>query len=151
MNTVDFQIISQMQKIPSESQFKTWVDAVLSDESEGSEVVIRVIDEDEMITFNEQYRNKQGATNILSFPFEVPEGIDSILLGDLLLCAPVIEQEALQQNKMINHHWAHMIVHGILHLLGYDHIDSVGAEEMEAKEIEILKTITIKNPYLEQV
>lgn len=151
MNTLDFQIVSQSKQIPEKTQFQYWVNAVLSDHSEDSEVVIRVVDEEEMIRSNEQYRGEQGTTNILSFAFEAPKGFDSALLGDLLLCAPVIEKEALQQNKPLNHHWAHMIIHGALHLLGYDHVNDTDAQVMEAKEIEILKTIKISNPYQEKI
>ena len=149
MNTVEIQLASASNRIPEQQQFQYWVDAVLADDSQNSEIVIRIVDEDEMIEFNEQYRNKQGLTNILSFPFEVPEMVDSSLLGDLLVCAPVIENEAELQNKVLVHHWAHMIVHGVLHLLGYDHINDLEAEEMEALEIKILKIININNPYQE--
>jgi len=141
MNSLDFQIVSESEIIPQQVLFKTWVDAVLKDETQDSEIVIRIVDEEEMILFNEQYRGKKGSTNILSFPFEAPEGMDSDLLGDLLLCASVVEAEAQQQNKMLAHHWAHMIVHGVLHLIGYDHIKDKEAEEMEALEIKILKSI----------
>jgi len=150
MNSLDFQIVSESKIIPQQVLFKTWVDAVLKDETQDSEIVIRIVDEEEMILFNEQYRGKQGSTNILSFPFEAPEGMDSDLLGDLLLCASVVEAEAQQQNKMLAHHWAHMIVHGVLHLIGYDHIKDKEAEEMEALEIKILKSIKIDNPYEER-
>lgn len=149
MNDLDIQIISQSKLLPSQEQFQYWVDAVLKDPSQDAEVVIRIVDEAEMTQFNEQYRDKKGSTNILSFPFEAPEGIDSYLLGDMLVCAPVVEKEAQQQNKQLEHHWAHMIVHGVLHLLGYDHGDDQDAEEMEALEIKILKKIKIKNPYEE--
>jgi probable rRNA maturation factor len=80
----------------------------------------------------------------------MPDGIESDLLGDLLVCAPVVEKEALAQNKALEHHWSHMIVHGVLHLLGYDHIDECEAEEMEALEVKILKTVNIENPYEEK-
>ncbi len=150
MNYLDFQVVSQSKSIPSIDQFQSWIDVVLNDESRDSEIVVRIIDEAEMTQFNEQYRDKQGPTNILSFPFDVPEGIESDLLGDLLICAPIIEKESLQQNKIVDHHWAHMIVHGVLHLLGYDHIDKCDAEEMEALEIKILRKIKIKNPYEEK-
>jgi probable rRNA maturation factor len=103
-----------------------------------------------MIQFNEQYRENTGSTNILSFSFDPPEGVDSDLLGDLLICAPVIEAEAQQQNKELEHHWAHMVVHGVLHLIGYNHIDQLEAEEMEALEIKILRSIKIDNPYEEK-
>ncbi len=149
MNYLDFQVVSQSNSIPSIDQFQSWIDVVLSDESIDSEIVVRIIDEAEMTRFNEQYRDKIGPTNILSFPFDVPENIVSILLGDLLVCAPIIEKESLQQNKLVDHHWAHIIVHGVLHLLGHDHIDECDAKEMEALEIKILRKIKIKNPYEE--
>jgi len=150
MNTIDFQIVSQSKQLPSAAVFKIWMDAVLTDKSQDSEIVIRIVDEDEMIQFNQQYRRKKGVTNILSFPFDPPEEADSQLLGDLLICAPVVELEAQQQNKALEHHWAHMVIHGLLHLIGYDHIDDADAEEMEALEIKILKTIKIDTPYEEQ-
>jgi len=149
MNVVEVQLASQSDQLPSQDKFQYWIDAVLSDNSQDLEIVIRIIDEPEMIQFNEQYRDKKGVTNILSFPFDVPDGIESQLLGDLLVCAPIVEKEALAQQKKIEHHWAHMIVHGVLHLLGYDHIENEEAEEMEVLEIKILKKIKIKNPYQE--
>jgi probable rRNA maturation factor len=149
MNVLEIQNESQSSLIPEKKQFKYWLDAVLKNDNQASEIVIRIVDKDEIIQFNEQYRNKKGATNILSFPFEVPEGVESELLGDLLVCAPVVEEEAKQQNKKLEQHWAHLIIHGILHLLGYNHIDDVEAEEMEALEINILSTIGINNPYKE--
>lgn len=151
MNFLDFQIVSQSKQLPGKEQFQLWVDAVLTDGSQDSEIVIRIVDEAEMIQFNEQYRNKKGSTNILSFPFDPPEEADSCLLGDLLVCAPIVELEAQQQNKILTHHWAHMIVHGVLHLIGYDHINDLDADEMESLEIKILKSIKIDNPYQEKV
>ena len=150
MNVIDIQIASQSKKIPAQEQFQYWVDAILTNSTENSEIVIRIVDEPEMIQFNEQYRNKKGSTNILSFPFDMPVGIKSDLLGDLLVCAPIVEKEALLQNKALEHHWSHMIIHGVLHLLGYDHIDNDEAEEMEALEINILQTVNIENPYQER-
>ena len=151
MNFLDIQIVSESKQIPTQYLFQQWINTVLTDNNQDSEIVIRVVDEAEMIQFNEQYRHKRGATNILSFPFDSPEGIESNLLGDLLVCAPVVEKEALQQKKKLEHHWAHLIVHGVLHLLGYDHVDDNEAEEMEALEIKMLIKIKIKNPYEEQV
>lgn len=150
MNVLDLQLVSESKNLPSQDQFQYWVDSVLKDDSQDSEIVIRVVDEDEMTQFNEQYRNKTGSTNILSFPFDAPDAVESDLLGDLLVCAAVVEREAQQQDKILEHHWAHMIVHGVLHLLGYDHIDDQDAEEMEALEVKILKTIKINNPYEEK-
>lgn len=150
MNLVDIQIVSQSDNLPSKEQFQFWIDTVLTDNSEDSEIVIRVIDETEMIQLNEQYRNKKGATNILSFPFHLPDEIESNLLGDLLICAPIVEKEALSQHKKSEHHWAHITIHGLLHLLGYDHVDNADAKKMEALEIKILKKIKITNPYEEK-
>jgi len=150
MNRLEFQIVSESQKIPAQEKFKKWIDAILQDDAEDSEIVIRIVDEQEMILFNEQYRGKNGSTNVLSFPFEAPDGVDSDLLGDLLVCAPVVEKESKQQEKLLEHHWAHMIVHGVLHLIGYDHINDAEAEEMEALEIKILRSIKIDDPYEEK-
>lgn len=150
MNIVDIQIESQSKQLPSTDQFQAWVDTVLVHDDEDSDVVIRIVDEAEMIQFNQQYRQKEGTTNILSFPFDVPDEVESSLLGDLLVCAPVIEKEALLQNKKLAHHWSHMIIHGVLHLLGYDHINDDEAQEMEALEIKMLSTIDIANPYQEK-
>ena len=150
MNIVDIQIESQSKQLPSTDQFQVWVDTVLTHADEDSEVVIRIVDEAEMIQFNQQYRQKEGTTNILSFPFDAPDEVESSLLGDLLVCAPVIEKEALLQNKKLAHHWSHMIIHGVLHLLGYDHINDDEAQEMEALEIKMLSTIDIANPYQEK-
>lgn len=153
MNYLEIQIETAATDYPGEDQFQLWVDTALAEFEEGkdSEVVIRLVDEAESAELNQQYRHKQGPTNILSFPFEAPEGVDMELdlLGDLVICAPLIVQEAQQQNKQIMHHWAHITVHGVLHLLGYDHIDDQDAEEMEALEIEILSKLNIANPYLE--
>lgn len=149
MNFLEFQLVSKSNQLPVQALFKKWIDAVLKETTQNSEIVIRVVDEEEMILFNEQYRGKEGATNILSFPFDPPDGVNSDLLGDLLVCAPVVEREAHQQNKELEHHWAHMIVHGVLHLIGYDHINDVDAEEMENLEKKILESIKIDNPYEE--
>ncbi len=153
MNYLDLQFATETADFPSEDQFQLWVDTALAEFEEGkdSEVVIRLVDEAESAELNQQYRHKQGPTNILSFPFEAPEGVDMELdlLGDLVICAPLIVREAAEQNKQTLHHWAHITVHGVLHLLGYDHIEDQDADEMEALEIEILKTLNIANPYLE--
>ncbi len=151
MSCLDIQVASSADNLPTEAQFQYWIDAVSKEKLNHSEIVIRIVDEDEMIEFNQQYRKINGSTNILSFPFEAPENVESHLLGDLLVCAPVIEQESLLQNKELEHHWAHMIVHGVLHLLGYDHLNDSEAEEMENLEVQILKTININNPYLEKI
>lgn len=147
MNSVDIQTIFASAGQPSEQQIQQWVDTALADVNHDTEIVVRIVDESESTELNEQYRHKQGPTNILSFPVEIPEGIDLNLLGDLVVCAPVLEQEAQQQGKPLAHHWAHIIIHGVLHLLGYDHLDDEQAEEMESKEIALLQKLNIPNPY----
>ena len=150
MNHLDIQIATHSTEYPNERRFQQWVDAVLTDSEVDSEIVIRLVDEEESAELNAQYRHKTGPTNILSFPFEPPKGIEMELLGDLVICVPVIAREALEQRKLPEHHWAHITIHGVLHLLGYDHIEEHDAEQMEALEISILKTLNIANPYQEE-
>jgi probable rRNA maturation factor len=149
MNLVEIQTIFKSNGQPDQEHIQRWVDAALEGVDQDTEIVVRIVDEQESAELNEQYRHKQGPTNILSFPVEVPDGIELNLLGDLVVCAPILEKEALEQHKALADHWAHIIVHGVLHLLGYDHIDETEAELMENKEITILNKLTIKNPYLQ--
>lgn len=147
MNIIDIQRIYETDAQPSDVQLESWANAALASLGEDLEIVIRIVDETESAQLNETYRHKKGATNILSFPFEVPDGVDLNLLGDLVICAPVLEREAAEQNKLLHNHWAHIVIHGTLHLLGYDHIDDADAEEMETKEKTLLQTLSIPNPY----
>jgi probable rRNA maturation factor len=149
MNLVELQSCCSSAGQPGSQQLKQWVDAALVGFGCDTEIVVRIVDEQESAQLNEQYRHKKGPTNILSFPVEIPEGIELNLLGDLVVCAPVVEREALEQQIPLADHWAHIIVHGVLHLLGYDHIKDDEAEIMENKEIQILKQLNISNPYLE--
>jgi len=149
MNLIEIQTIFKSNGQPEQEQIQRWVDAALDGFNQDTEIVVRIVDEQESAELNEQYRLKPGPTNILSFPVEVPEGIELNLLGDLVVCAPVLEKEALEQHKALTDHWAHIIVHGVLHLLGYDHIDETQAELMEKKEITILNKLNIKNPYIQ--
>jgi len=149
MNQIEIQTIFKSNGQPDQKQIQRWVDAALDGFNQDTEIVVRIVDEQESAELNEQYRHKPGPTNILSFPVEIPEGIELNLLGDLVVCAPVLEKEALEQHKTLTDHWAHIIVHGVLHLLGYDHIDETQAELMENKEITILNTLNIKNPYIQ--
>ena len=149
MNQIEIQTIFKSNGQPDQEQIQRWVDVALDGFNQDTEIVVRIVDEQESAELNEQYRHKQGPTNILSFPVEVPEGIELNLLGDLVVCAPVLEKEALEQHKTLSDHWAHIIVHGVLHLLGYDHIDDDEAELMESKEITILNKLNIKNPYIQ--
>ncbi|HEY8159315.1 MAG TPA: rRNA maturation RNase YbeY [Methylobacter sp.] len=146
---MEIQAVFESAGQPDQQQIQLWVDAALEDYDQDTEIVVRIVDEQESAELNEQYRHKSGPTNILSFPVDLPEGIELDLLGDLVICAPVVEKEALEQGKILEHHWAHIIVHGVLHLLGYDHIDDDEAELMENKEIAILNMLQINNPYTE--
>jgi len=140
--------------LPTFQQFEAWIAAVLEFVTwrKNTEVTIRVVDVDEMTMLNETYRKKMGTTNVLSFPFSPfstsPEGnVANALVGDIVICATVIFQESEQQKKTCIDHWAHMVVHGMLHLLGYDHLSNQQAEEMESLEIKIMKRLKISNPY----
>lgn len=144
--TVDFQLAFDGDT-PDETAFQAWAQAALATVEEDCELSIRLVDEDESAELNNQYRGKTGPTNVLSFPFDSDIALEPMLLGDLVICVPVVETEAKQQQKQIPDHWAHMVIHGCLHLLGYDHIEDEEAEQMETLEIQILKTMNIANPY----
>lgn len=145
---VDVQKVAEGSS-PEQEQFEQWVDAALKHLDEDCELSIRVVDSEESAELNSSYRGKSGPTNVLSFPFDSPVPMEPRLLGDLIICVPVVEREAIEQNKLLNNHWAHLVVHGCLHLLGYDHIEDDEAEQMEALEISILQTLDIDNPYQE--
>jgi len=145
---LDLQLASSAQDLPDTTQFQTWLDAAILPFQEQAEVTIRVVDAAESQQLNLQYRGKDKPTNVLSFPFQCPPGIELPLLGDLVICAEVVATEAAEQGKPLASHWAHMVVHGCLHLLGFDHINDADAEQMEAEEIQILQQLGISNPYL---
>ena len=149
---MSFQIDVQYEvegTLPTEAQFQLWVDTALYTLLEQGEVCIRFVCCEESQTLNHTYRGKDKPTNVLSFPFEVPEGVPLHLLGDLVICAEVVSNEATEQNKNLFNHWAHMVVHGCLHLIGYDHIKDAEAEEMESLERQILAKLDISDPYLD--
>jgi len=136
-------------KSPSTAKFKRWAITALTKKMPSAEITIRIVDKDEMTELNSTYRQKNKPTNVLSFPFDMPEELeeDTPLLGDIVICAAVIAEEAIAQEKSAEAHWAHMVVHGILHLLGYDHEQDQDAEVMEAEEIKILHSLGFNNPY----
>lgn len=146
MVTVDLQIAFDGET-PNTEQIQQWAESALSDVAEDCELSIRLVDEQESADLNSTYRGKEGPTNVLSFPFDSLVPIEPRLLGDLIICVPVVETEAKQQNKAVNNHWAHMVVHGCLHLLGYDHVETKEAEQMEALEVTILQSLKIDDPY----
>lgn len=146
--TVDLDNASSVTAVPSPGDFERWVEATLASRRDEAELSIRLVDEVESAQLNLQYRMKSGPTNVLSFPADLPAELEIPLLGDLVICAPVVEREASEQGKAGSAHWAHMVVHGTLHLIGYDHIDDRDAEHMEALEIDILNTLQYPNPYL---
>jgi probable rRNA maturation factor len=132
--------------IPEPGRLQTWASAAYLN-NVPAVASIRVTTPDEIQQLNKKYRNKDKATNVLSFPMQPPEEVDICLLGDIVMCASVIKQEAKQQSKPEISHWAHMTVHGMLHLQGYDHINNDEAEKMEQLEINILDQLGFANPY----
>lgn len=144
---LDLQIATTATNIPSEDALLRVLTAAISPFQDEAEVTIRIVDEAESQQLNFDYREKDKPTNVLSFPFQAPPGIELPLLGDLIICAQVVAREAEEQNKALEAHWAHMVVHGSLHLLGFDHINEADAEEMEAEEVQILHDLGYANPY----
>ncbi|QMV13727.1 rRNA maturation RNase YbeY [Vibrio spartinae] len=146
---LDLQVaVEHPENIPSEENFAHWLTAAVSPFQTQAEVTIRIVDHVESQQLNSQYRGKDKPTNVLSFPFELPPGVTLDLLGDLVICREVVEQESDEQHKPLPAHWAHMVVHGSLHLLGYDHIDDDEAVEMESLETEIMLKLGYQDPYL---
>lgn len=147
--TLDLQLAcADSSGLPAEAQFQQWLDTAILPFQQEAEVTIRIVDEAESNDLNLTYRGKDKPTNVLSFPFECPPGVEDFpLLGDLIICRQVVEQEASEQQKTLESHWAHMVIHGSLHLLGYDHIEDAEAEEMEALEKEFMHTLNFPDPY----
>ena len=145
---IELQIAVPAEKIPEQEKFQLWADAA-GDACACSnrELTIRVTDIEESAELNERYRKRTGPTNVLSFPFEDPPGVVTEVLGDLVNCAPVVEREADEQGKTSEAHWAHMLVHGVLHLCGYDHMEASDANEMEKLETGILAGLGYPPPY----
>jgi probable rRNA maturation factor len=145
---LDIQTVSREQ-VPSKAELRHWIEAALCERTtkQQVEIVVRLVDADEMAQLNANYRGKKGTTNVLSFPADLPPDLELPLLGDIVICAPVVLAEAAQQGKNTSAHWAHMTIHGTLHLLGYDHIEEEEAETMEALESAILRQLDYSCPY----
>ena len=137
--------------IPEDGQFQLWADAALAGQPGHFTMAIRIVDEPEAQRFNREYRGRDYATNVLSFPAELPDGLPEEIrqpqLGDLLICAPVVAREAKEQQRPETDHWAHLTIHGVLHLLGYDHEQADEAGVMETLETEILAKLGVSDPY----
>ena len=147
---IDIESNSQSQQIPSVADLERWISVALqSQKLEEAEVSIYIVEEDESQELNAQYRGRDYPTNVLSFPADIAEEVGVPLLGDLVVCAPVVEREAQEQGKTLQAHWAHMLIHGTLHLVGFDHIDDDEAEAMETLETLILTSLGYPAPYQE--
>lgn len=146
--TLDLQIGCKAPDLPGLQQIEQWAILALQDDKD-SEVCVRIVDEAEISALNAQYRGKDKATNVLSFTTELPQGLEisPTPLGDIIICAPVIAQEALEQGKTLAAHWAHMLIHGMLHLQGFDHIEDSDAVAMEQLETQLLQQLSFPAPY----
>lgn len=147
MSQLDLQVASEQQQLPDAGTFSEWIKAALPVEKQDWELTIRVVDLEESQQLNRDYRAKDKPTNVLSFPSDLPPELNIPLLGDIVICAPVVMQEAAEQHKPALAHWAHLTVHGCLHLLGYDHEEDADANIMEALETRILIGLGFADPY----
>ncbi len=139
--------VSGFEPVPSASQIRGWIESALEAEV-GGEVSIRVVGESESAALNERYRERVGPTNVLAFAGPDPvNGLEPRFLGDVVICAPVVAREAREQGKALQAHWAHIAIHGVLHLLGYAHDSDAGAEVMESHEASLLAGLGFDDPY----
>lgn len=149
----EVQRVTTSSSIPDDEQFRLWINAVPAAPDLNYSLTVRLVDEPEARRFNKQYRDRDYATNVLSFPAELPEGLPvevrQAQLGDILICAPVVTSEARKQGRAEVDHWAHLTIHGVLHLLGYDHERSDEAVVMEALETKILGKLGVSDPYMD--
>jgi probable rRNA maturation factor len=144
---IDVQYAVSADGIPPAGSIRQWVEQALPADNAAAELTVRIVDEAEITALNRQYRGKDGPTNVLSFPHEELPGIAAGLLGDVVICAPVVASESVAQDKPLEAHWAHMVIHGVLHLLGYDHHKEDEAGRMESTETELLEDLGYANPY----
>ncbi len=149
--SVDIQYATEDEDdLPSEHDLRSWACAALASRRGSAQLTIRITGREESRRLNETYRRKAGPTNVLSFSFEEPELLQPPLLGDVVICAPIVAAEAREQGKAPRAHWAHMVVHGVLHLLGYDHENEDDARRMEAEERKVLAGLGYGDPYDEE-
>lgn len=146
MIDVDVQRESDSDLIPVDASLQNWAQRALSEFDQAC-LTIRVVDEQESADLNKRFRSTEGATNVLSFLADIPPEVGSPLLGDIVICAPVVAAEAVNQGKDLQAHWAHMVIHGVLHLIGFDHQSEADALAMESREIELLAGLGFPNPY----
>jgi probable rRNA maturation factor len=152
MHDITVQYVTDRKLAPAKATLCLWARQALASQPKQKEITIRIVDVSEMTALNEHYRKKKGPTNVLSFPADLPESMQDshALLGDIVICATVVIREAAEQHKTVEAHWAHMVVHGVLHLLGHDHEKDDEAEVMEALEINILQQLGFSNPYINE-
>lgn len=143
---VDVQVVSKAANLPTPENLNIWATTALSIVAKDNlELTIRIVDQDEMQLLNRDYRKQDKPTNVLSFPFDDPPGVQTSLLGDVLICAPVVEREARDYGLTLIERWAHIVVHGVLHLCGYDHLQQQEANVMTQLELQILKKLGFEN------
>ncbi len=145
--SINVQFAVSAEGVPLADDISRWVRQALPAEQSHAELTVRVVDEAEITALNREYRGKEGATNVLSFPYVDMPGVATDLLGDVVICAPVVASEAVTQNKPLEAHWAHMVVHGVLHLVGFDHQLDTEAQQMENRETELLTSLGYAAPY----
>ena len=147
---LELQCATTVAGLPAQDDFRRWAEAALAGRRAEAELLIRLVDAAESRELNRRYRGKDRSTNVLSFPADLPSVVKSPLLGDLVICAPLVAQEAREQGKDTEHHWAHLVVHGVLHLVGYDHQNETEAVTMEAAERKILAGMGLPDPYQQE-
>lgn len=147
MVNVEVQYAHKKLSAPGEDQFQQWSAVIPAQPDARQTASIRVVDENEIAELNLRFRQKSGVTNVLAFPADIPDGVDVDLIGDIIICAPIVIKQAREQGKTVESHWAHMTLHGILHLLGYDHIEQQDAVIMETLEIQLMAELGYPDPY----